>query len=103
MRPSIDREGSRRRVLAAVWPGRTIAEIHDYMILRLLYLHSSCGALSLERLESTRSNRRFMAKCRDVTSFPDGLTVLCTDPDDDRSCRIETAPKTFDNLDLLKR
>jgi hypothetical protein len=43
-----------------------------------------------------------MAKCRDVTSFPDGLTVLCTDPDDDRSCRIETAPKTFDNLDLLK-
>jgi hypothetical protein len=44
-----------------------------------------------------------MATCRDATSFPDGLTVLCTDPDDDRSCRIETAPKAFDNLDLLKR
>jgi hypothetical protein len=44
-----------------------------------------------------------MATCRDVTSFPDGLTVLCTDADDDRSCRIETAPKTFENLDLLKR
>jgi hypothetical protein len=90
-------------VLAAVWPGRTVAEIHDYMILRLLYLHSSCGTLSLERLDSTGSNRRFMATCRDATSFPDGLTVLCTDPDDDRSCRIETAPKAFDNLDLLKR
>jgi hypothetical protein len=90
-------------VLAAVWPGRIVAEIHDYMILRLLYLHSSCGTLSLERLDSTGSNTRFMATCRDVTSFPDGLTVLCTDADDDRSCRIETAPKTFENLDLLKR
>ena len=35
-------------VLSALWSGRAVAEIHDYMILRLLYLHSSCGTLSLE-------------------------------------------------------
>ena len=90
-------------VLSALWSGRAVAEIHDYMILRLLYLHSSCGTLSLERLKSTGSNTRFVATCRDVTSFPNGVTVLCTDPDDDRSCRIETAPTTFENLELLKR
>jgi hypothetical protein len=88
---------------AAAWPGSSSAEIHDYMILRLLYLHSTCGTLSLERIDVPAPQSRFKATCKDVTTFPDGLTVLCTDPDDDRSCRIETAPTTFDNLDLLQR
>ena len=79
------------------------AEIHDYMILRLLYLHTSCGPLTLERVEAPAPHSRFKAICRDVSGYPDGLTVLCTDPDDDRACRVETKSKTFEHLDLLRR
>lgn len=79
------------------------AEIHDYMILRLLYLHTSCGTLSLERMETAAPHARFKATCKNVNGYPEGLTILCTDPDDDRTCRVETPAKTFDHLDLLQR
>jgi hypothetical protein len=80
-----------------------LAEIHDYMILRLLYLHTSCGTLSLERIDAPAPHTRFKATCKDVSGYPDGLTVLCTDPDDDRACRVETKTKKFEHLDLLRR
>lgn len=78
-------------------------EIHDYMILRLLYLGTSCGVQKLERLEADREEwRRFKADCRDVASYPHGIFVTCTDIADDRSCRIETEAKSFDSLELLR-
>ena len=79
------------------------AEIHDYMILRLLYLDTSCGVEHLERLEpSTPDTRRFHAKCRDVATFPHGIDVVCTDILDDRSCKVTTDPQSFDSLELLR-
>ncbi len=80
----------------------TAAEIHDYMILRLLYLKTSCGVQHLTRVESSEAERRFKAVCRDVNAYPDGILVVCTDTFDDRSCTIENAPKTFDSLELLR-
>ncbi|CAN1724195.1 conserved protein of unknown function [Hyphomicrobium sp. 1Nfss2.1] len=78
------------------------AEIHDYMILRLLYLNTSCGVEHLERLEpDTPETRRFHAECRDVAAYPNGIDVVCADVLDDRSCKVETTPKNFDNLELL--
>jgi len=88
---------------SAVGSGRAVGEIHDYMILRLLYLNTSCGTLSLERIEAEAPTARFRATCKDKSGYPDGLTVLCTDPDDDRLCRVETPEKTFRHLDLLRR
>lgn len=90
-------------VFTVLTTGRAGAEIHDYMILRLLYLHSSCGTLTIERVASEAPQTRFKATCKNVSAYPDGLTVLCTDPDDDRHCRIETPAKSFDHLDLLRR
>jgi hypothetical protein len=79
------------------------AEIHDYMILRLLYLGTSCGVQHLERLQApSEDQRRFKAICRDVNAYPHGIFVTCTDIADDRSCIIETAPKSFDSLELLQ-
>jgi hypothetical protein len=79
------------------------SEIHDYMILRLLYLGTSCGVQKLERLDAERPEwRRFKAECRDVSAYPHGLLVTCTDPDDDRHCTIETQPNEFDSLELLR-
>ncbi|MDH4981033.1 hypothetical protein [Hyphomicrobium sp. D-2] len=80
------------------------AEIKDYMILRLLYLDTSCGVDHLELLEpDADGNQRFYAKCRNVGSYPDGLEVLCTDPDDDRACKVTTPEKTFKHLELLRQ
>lgn len=88
---------------AAGLAGPAAAEIHDYMILRLLYLGTSCGVQSLERLAPPRDDwRRFKATCRDVNSFPEGILVTCKDIADDRSCLIETEAKRFDSLDLLR-
>jgi hypothetical protein len=78
-------------------------EIHDYMILRLVYLNTSCGTLSMERLDVPAPHARFKVTCKDATAYPDGLTIYCTDPDDDRLCHVETPAKTFDHLDLLQR
>lgn len=82
--------------------GPVAAEIHEYMILRLVYLNTSCGTQSLERLETGPAYTRFKVTCRNVSAYPDGLTVLCTDPDDDRACLIETKEKSFDSLDLMR-
>ncbi|MBN8913261.1 MAG: hypothetical protein J0H65_14630 [Rhizobiales bacterium] len=78
------------------------AEIHEYMIRRLLYLGTSCGVDALERLESPADQRRFKAACRDVNAYPAGIVVTCTDIADDRSCIIETPAKAFDSLELLQ-
>lgn len=88
-------------LLAAPPPAR--AEIHDYMILRLIYLNTSCGTQKLVRVEAERGEwRRFHVECRDISTYPHGLFVTCTDIADDRSCKIETEPKTFDSLELLR-
>ncbi|AHB50266.1 hypothetical protein W911_12640 [Hyphomicrobium nitrativorans NL23] len=90
-------------VLGLAAPASASAEIHDYMIRRLLYLDTSCGVDQLERLPPpTESTRRFKALCRNVSAYPDGIVVTCTDIADDRSCKIETAPKTFDSLKLMR-
>jgi hypothetical protein len=79
------------------------AEIHDYMVLRLIYLGTSCGTQKLMRIDAGRNDwRRFRVECRDVHAYPHGIVVTCTDIADDRSCKIETPPKTFDSLELLQ-
>lgn len=79
------------------------SEIHDYMILRLIYLGTSCGTQSLTRVDAGRDDwRRFKVECRNVGAYPHGIVVTCTDIADDRSCKIETEETTFDSLELLQ-
>lgn len=107
--------GRRRGVAKAAWTNVALAtvaisgadgasaEIHDYMIRRLLYLDTSCGVDRLARLPPpTEDTRRFTAVCRNVSAYPDGIVVTCSDIADDRSCKIETEPRTFDSLKLMR-
>lgn len=90
-------------VLLLVSASSASAEIHDYMIRRLLYLGTSCGVDQLERLPPpTATTRRFKALCRNVSAYPEGIFVTCTDIADDRSCKVETAAKSFDSLNLMR-
>ncbi len=90
-------------VLSLAGPQPATAEIHDYMVLRLVHLNTTCGTQKLARVDAGRADwRRFRAECRDVNAYPHGIVVTCTDIADDRSCKIETSPKTFDSLELLR-
>lgn len=98
---------ARRTTLAWAWfaalAAPAAAEIPDYMILRLLYLGTSCGVQHLEQLPPPQKGwQRFKAACRDVNAYPHGIFVTCKDPHDDRDCTIETQPKSFDSLELLR-
>lgn len=90
-------------MIASAMPLAAGAEIHDYMILRLVYLNTSCGTQQLARIDAEREGwRRFHVECRDVNAYPKGLFITCTDTSDDRSCAIETPAQKFDSLELLR-
>lgn len=82
--------------------GAATAEIQDYMIRRLVALNTGCGVESLVRLASKPNARRFKVTCLNVSSYPDGLTVACSDIDDDRSCVVETKEQEYRALQLLQ-
>lgn len=110
MRPPSSADGvlqSRAVAAAAValfaLPGSAGAEIHDYMILRLVYLETSCGTEHLARIAAPEPQRRFRITCRNTSAYPEGLVITCNDPLDDRSCRIETKSQEFRHLELLRR
>lgn len=78
------------------------ATTHEYQVRRLIYLATTCGAQSFEVLEAKPGHERFRLTCKNTSAFPDGVDVLCTDPDDDRSCVVQTRPTSFDQLELMR-
>ena len=80
-----------------------LAEIKDYEVLRYLYLHTPCGMAKVTSRDVTAERARFTADCQNKTAFPDDAAVVCTDHDDDRSCRIETPHRDFKHLDMLRQ
>lgn len=79
------------------------AEIKDYEVLRYLYLHTPCGMATVVTRDVTAERARFTADCQNKTAFPDDAAVVCTDHNDDRSCRIETKSRDFHSLELLRQ
>lgn len=78
------------------------AETQEYQIRRLIYLSTSCGIQSLKSVDSAPGRERFKATCGNTSAYPDGIEVLCLDPEDDRSCKVLTAPHYFRQLELLR-
>lgn len=89
-------------LVACLHCSEAAAETAEYQIRRLIYLTTSCGVESLVTLDSSPGNERFKAMCKNVSAYPSGLEVVCTDPSDDRSCRIITPAVKFDQLELLQ-
>ena len=86
-------------VCAAAEPA--LALVQEYQVVRLITYRTSCDLAHLEDVSPKTGPMRFHATCGDLTSYPDGLDVQCDDRDDDRSCRVVTAERTFRNLELL--
>lgn len=90
--------------LAALVPSVTQAELKDYQIARLIILKSECQLSVLSRDVKADGSVIFTGECKNVSHYPDGIVVFCPDLDnnDERSCKIETKQKSFDNLQLLQ-
>ena len=88
--------------LLAITAYPAAADVKDYEVIRYLYLKPTCGRSTITKIEKLDAALRFHAECQDLTSFPDGAVVLCSDPSDDRSCKLESAPQQFKDLNLMR-
>ncbi len=78
------------------------AGIQDYQIIRLISMKSDCSRKNLERTDNENGTVSFFAACSNVSHYPDGVKVLCDDPDNEQSCKILTESKKFEYLKLLQ-
>ncbi len=79
-----------------------LAEINDYYIRRLIVYQSDCKLDELIRVE-LKSSSEFHATCLNVSFYPDGLEILCSDNTDNSSCKVKTESKAFNSLELLRQ
>lgn len=90
-------------LINSIMPSIGQARILDYQIRRLVLLKTKCVLISIEKNLSPESSLSFLVKCENVSFYPKGIKVICSDPDLETSCEIKTAIKKFKNLNLLKR
>ncbi len=83
-------------------PSAAKAEIKDYMIRRMIILKTECKLDELKRSEPSEGGFKYLAICENVSFYPDGVTINCSDKDVETSCKIKTKAKKFDKLNLLK-
>lgn len=79
-----------------------LASVKDYQVKRLIMMKSDCVEQSLERNKTESGALMFVAQCKNLSHYPDGVKVLCEDPEDERSCKVQTQAKSYDHLRLLQ-
>jgi len=79
------------------------AAVLDYQIRRLIVLKTNCQIVNLARAKTKQGSLSFQAKCENVSFYPDGVEIICNDPDLETSCKVLTKEKRFDQLNLLRR
>lgn len=82
---------------------RANPEIKDYEIARFVYLKTNCGLRAQKRLNPGGRPLLFHIECHNASNWPDGMGLSCSEPDDDRTCRVTTEERRFKSLDLLRR
>lgn len=66
-------------------------------------MKSDCVEQSLVRNETESGGLLFIAQCKNLSHYPDGVKVLCDDSEDERSCKLQTKAKSYDHLRLLQQ
>ena len=79
------------------------AAILEYQIRRLILFKTECQIVSVTKSQDKNGSLNYHTKCENVSFYPDGVSIICTDPDQETSCKIMTKKKSFESLDLLKR
>jgi hypothetical protein len=78
------------------------AAVQDYQVIRLVAMKSDCIKNDLLRTERSDGSIEFFISCKNLSHYPDGLQVTCSNVEDERSCKIKTEAKQFNNLKLLQ-
>lgn len=89
-------------LLALLFSESGFAGIQDYQVVRLIAMKSDCNRSSLKRVDKANGTVVFFSECSNVSHYPDGVTVLCVDPDNEQSCKVQTQAKQFDYLKMLQ-
>lgn len=90
-------------LLAAVFlPSIAKAEIQEYLIRRMILLKTKCDLVDVKRSEPKEGGFSYQISCENVSFYPDGVNITCSDKDNETSCKINTKIKKFENLNLLK-
>lgn len=79
------------------------AEIQEYLIRRIVLLKTKCDLIEIKKDDLSGGGFKFLATCENVSFYPDGLEIQCSDKDRETSCQVITKIKKFDQLNLLKR
>ena len=86
----------------AIFAMESEAAVQEYQVNRLILMKSDCVKTDLVRTDKPDGSIEFMASCKNLSHFPDGLRVICSDAENERSCKIATMAKQFDSLSLLQ-
>lgn len=90
--------------IALLLPQAAIAELKDYQIARMIMLKTECQLEDLKRNVREDGSVQFKATCKNISFYPDGVTITCPDIDenDERTCAMDAKKKSFDSLKLLQ-
>ncbi len=79
------------------------ADINDYFVRRLVLYESDCRLDTLAREKTNNQQARFFVTCQNISFYPDGIDITCSNEDDETSCEIKTNSRKFNSLDVLYR
>lgn len=88
--------------LFCVYPSSILAQINDYQIRRLILYQSECQWDDIDNKQVVEDGVNYTISCQNVSFYPEGVLVHCSDIDDETTCRIKTKKKSF-NLELMKQ
>jgi predicted NAD/FAD-binding protein len=89
-------------VVIALYAMEGMAAVQDYQVIRLIMMKSECVQDQLTRTDKSDGSIEFLAHCKNLSHYPDGLHVVCSDGEDERSCKVQTQAKQFNSLKLLQ-
>ena len=78
------------------------AQINDYQIRRLILYKTDCRIDSLARQTVSADTVDFLVTCQNLSFYPDGVLVHCSDAEVETSCMVKTESRSFD-LERLQR
>lgn len=94
--------GTVTAVLLLACPATAVAAIQDYQIVRLVAMKSECAHDQLRRENESDDAVVFHVSCKNTSHYPDGVRVVCDDPQYASSCQIQTEAREYNFLEMLQ-
>ena len=94
--------GAGTAVLLLSCSATAVAAIQDYQIARLVAMKSESVHDQLRREDESDDGVVFHVSCANSSHYPDGVRVVCDDPEYASSCQIQTEAREYNFLEMLQ-